>query len=63
MGGGGLTVRKADVSGGTGRLKKRRPAGRKARGNRDSTSGGLSAAVPANSPDTGQVSGSERTLT
>ena len=33
--GGGLTVREAEFPGGTGRLKKRRPVGRKARGNRD----------------------------
>ena len=35
-------MRKAEVSGGIGRLKKRRPAGRKARGNRVQIGGGLS---------------------
>jgi hypothetical protein len=44
--GGRPTVRKVEISGGKGRLKKRRPVGRKARGNRDGIGGGLSTAHP-----------------
>lgn len=61
--GGGPTVRKAEVSGGIGRLKKRMPVGRKARGNRGGIGGASSPRIPANPPDTGLVPGSERTQT
>ena len=52
--GGGLTVREAEFPGGTGRLKKRRLVGRKARGTTTGWGGASPPQVAGNPPDTGR---------